>query len=358
MSISILVSVFSYLVYYLMYKYNILNKSLLDIGYNITKKDGFLVGEMSGFPDFKINNNKLMVNTTLLDIMISPNSMKDLNSYLVNYFDADSLLKYEITFETQSLIYKTMFLTVLIGSIVGSYTKLPWWVYFTCMPSAHQPIYNFYIHNKNKVVFIFLTYLYLLSYSFTNFNNKFLNKLQKALHIPNFSIDKLLNLIYSCEIPYVTELLNSSILKEIIIRHILFNIVTMFLLRKYNYVGGSRKKITLYKSMKSNKSMKSLFLLNTKYNRFTKKDYKKEFSKYGDIKKINVSNIFSKYTSFIKNNGIKFMFSVINDYLRHESFNLKINDYIVKIIEKNKSHKLNKQFKSFIKQKYPNFLSI
>ena len=52
------------------------------------------------------------------------------------------------------------------------------------------------------------------------------------------------------------------------------------------------------------------------------------------------------------------MFSVINDYLRHETFNLKINDSIVKMIEKNKSHKLNKQFKSFITKKYPNFLSI
>ena len=303
MSISILVLFFSYLVYFLIYEYNIQNKTLLEIEYNITKKDGYLVDEMSGFPNIKIKNNKIIQNTTLLDIMISPKSMNELNSYLVNYFDANSLLKYEITFEIQNMIYKTMFLTVLIGCIVGSYTKLSWWVYFTCMPSAHKPIYNFYIHNKNNFVFIFLTYLYLLSYSFTNFNNQFLNKLQKALPnpIPNFTIDKLINNLYEIKIPFVNGFINSSLLKEIIIRHMLFNIVIMYFLKKYNYVGGSRKNINLYKSKisikhsKSKKSRKSLFLLNTKYNKFTKKDYKKEFSKYGDIKKLNVNNIIIKY---------------------------------------------------------------
>jgi hypothetical protein len=202
-----------------------------------------------------------------------------------------------------------------------------------------------------------MTYLFILSFSYTEFNSKFLIKLQKYTSLKRvIPINKLLDILYSISInniPIINTLINPDLFKDIIIRHILFN----YLYKKYSLQGGSFKKSSAKKSSakkssakkssaKKSSAKKSIFILDAKFEKYTKKDWYNEFLEDSPISSLKLLNTLEM---FYKNDGIKLLMTCINDYMPHIDQN--VNKIIMKHVNKYNSHHLNKQFKTFFDKK-------
>jgi hypothetical protein len=324
------------------------------------------------------DNNTIQLDKNIINSIFS--TMPEIKNYLNRMFNLGNS-KLLIT----NRVYKLFFMGILSAIIFTTYTKLPWWVYLTFYPSAHTPIYNFYVKNNSNTIFVVLTYLYLLSYSYTDFNNKFLDSIRNKIKNPisivintinnnNIEFNYFIDLIYSISNSMPVYLNNLNInFKDILVRQFLFNIL-MIILNYTGMAGGATSKKTKTKTKTKTKHLvkksprlaktkqktqktktgkpekMDLFLIDKKYSKFTKKDWKKEFIKrLGNNStslspsEVNLFPIIKKIIVFMETHFVKLLFSSINEYFTHNNMDTNINKKLMAKIDKIRSSQKKKE---------------
>lgn len=369
-SIHIIIYFIRFIYTILLFVSDIIITNRRDIYNKLLGKSGSIIGmDISlHFESELTENNNIQVDKNLFNSIFS--SMPKINTFLNRMFNLGTsklLIK--------NRVYKLFFIVILSANILVTYTNLPWWVYLTFYPSAHTPIYNFYVKNNSNTIFVVLTYLYLLSYSYTDFNNQFLDSIRNIIRKPvntvlnnnNIELGYCIDLTYSISKSMPIYLQNFNF-NEILVRIILFKILNIALTYA-GMAGGSKKTKSkhlvkkpshLSKTKQKSKTQKTktgkmdLFLIDKKYSKFTKKDWEKEFrDRLGDnstlTSNVNVLPILKKIIVFMEKNYVKLLFSSINEYFIHNNMDKNINKKLMGKIDKIRPNKKKKE-KAIVKK--------
>ena len=153
-------------------------KDLYKLIYKHLLKNSTIVANSSLYPSFSINNSKIILSGDIITVLFG--SMPEINNYLhsmitVNYLDIGDI-------EIINPVIRLFFIGILLG-LIGYNYKIPW-DYFFLLPSTYIPIYTLYMKHNDNLVFILFTYLFLLSYSYTEFNWKIMNKMKTLITKP------------------------------------------------------------------------------------------------------------------------------------------------------------------------------
>ena len=231
-------------------------KDIYQLIYKNLLKNSTIVGNSSLYPSFSINNSKIILSGDIINVLFG--SMPEINNYLHSMITANYLDIGDI--EIINPVIRLFFIGILFGLIAYNY-KISW-DYFFLLPSAYTTIYTLYMKHNNNLVFVLLTYLFLLSYTYTEFNWKIMNKMRNLITKPAkagfISLNRLIDSIFgidladsiSTSIPNFIKIKNY---KDFFVRLVLVNLfIRMNMYLELELIGGGTKK-TLKKQMTKNK---------------------------------------------------------------------------------------------------------